>query len=64
MPINKYINEFKIKMIKYRILNSDLTLSQKALEFGFTDTIHFNKFFIRFEKQNPLKYRTSLNNKK
>ena len=63
MPVNKYINELKIKMIKSRIANSEQTLSQIALEFGFADASHFNKFFIRFEKQNPSKYRLAQMNK-
>lgn len=64
MPINQYINELKINIIKSRIAHSDLTLSQVALEFGFADASHFNKFFFKFEKQNPSKYRASLKNKK
>ncbi|MFC3161647.1 transcriptional regulator, AraC family [Chryseobacterium arachidis] len=64
MPINQYISELKIKMIKSRIAHSDLTLSQVALEFGFADASHFNKFFFRFENQNPSQFRLSIKNKK
>ncbi|MDA6071045.1 AraC family transcriptional regulator [Flavobacterium sp. AC] len=57
MSLGTYISSLKIEMIKNRIRNSECSLSEIALEFGFTDSSHFNKFFQKHTAINPLGYR-------
>jgi len=54
-----YCNDLKTEMIKSRIINSEQTFSQIALEFGFTDASHFHKFFTRHTKSSPSEFRAS-----
>lgn len=57
MSLGIYISSLRIEMIKNRIRNSESSLSEIALEFGFTDPSHFNKFFQKHTAVNPLRYR-------
>lgn len=57
MSVGIYISLLKIETIKNRIKNSDNSLAEIALEFGFTDPSHFNKFFQKHVNMNPLRYK-------
>lgn len=57
MSLGIYISSLKIEMIKDRIKNSETSLSEIAIEFGFTDSSHFNKFFQKHTTINPLRFR-------
>jgi len=43
--IKDYILNYKLSLVKVRLLHSDLTVSQIAHELGFTDESHLNKVF-------------------
>lgn len=43
--IKDYIINYKLALVKVRLLHSDLTVSQIAHELGFTDESHLNKLF-------------------
>lgn len=60
MSLSTYINSLKIEMIKNRIKNSENSLSEIAVEFGFIDSSHFNKFFKRHTAINPLGYKKEI----
>lgn len=57
MSMGSYINALKIETIKNRIRNSTHSLSEIALEFGFTDSSHFSKFFQKHTGIKPLNYK-------
>lgn len=60
MSVGAYISSLKIEMIKGRIRNSDHSLSDIALEFGFADPSHFNKFFQKHTATTPLRYKKQI----
>lgn len=64
ISLAEYCNDLKTEMIKFRIINSEQTFSQIALEFGFTDASHFHKFFTRHAKSSRSEFRVSSRLKK
>lgn len=60
ISLSTYISSLKIEMIKNRIKNSESSLSEIALEFGFTDPSHFNKFFQKHTAVNPSRYKKGI----
>lgn len=57
MPLSSYINGLKIETIKHRIRHSSRSLSEIAIEFGFTDSSHFSKYFQKHCGIKPLRYK-------
>jgi AraC family transcriptional regulator, L-rhamnose operon regulatory protein RhaS len=55
--LQKYILKYKLKLIEDRLSFSNLSLSQIADEFGFTDISHFHKFFRKYYNISPKNYR-------
>jgi AraC-like DNA-binding protein len=55
--LQRYITNYKTKMIEHRLQFSDKRLNEIAGEFGFTDESHFNKFFRKQSGQSPKAYR-------
>ena len=47
--LKKYILQHKIKLAKSRLEYTDLTVSEIALELGFTDSSHLDKTFLSYE---------------
>ncbi len=57
ISLRVYIGSLKLQMIKDRIKNSSVTLSEIAQDFGFTDSSHLYRFFMAKENLNPLAFR-------
>lgn len=55
--IKQYIIKHKIKLIEARLLYSQLTLSEIADEFGYTDESHLCKQFRKYTGTTPMSFR-------
>lgn len=55
--IKEYILEYKIELIKTRLLYSDLNIAEIAYELGFNDESHLNKLFKKTYGQTAKAYR-------
>lgn len=55
--LQQYITNYKTKLIEHRLKFSDKRLNEIALEFGFTDESHFNKFFKKQRVKSPKEFR-------
>ncbi|MEP6514268.1 MAG: AraC family transcriptional regulator [Parafilimonas sp.] len=60
--IKEFITEYKLSMVKSRLLFSDMTVSEIANELDFTDESHLNKIFKSKLNMTPSKFR-EMNNK-
>ncbi|WP_075590954.1 AraC family transcriptional regulator [Labilibacter marinus] len=49
ISIKKYILTYKVKLAETRLNYTDLTLSEIAMELGFTDSSHLDKTFIAYK---------------
>lgn len=58
MPVKQYINNCRLEAIKTIVANGELTLSEVAWRFGFTDESHFYKSFKKHFGISPSEYRT------
>jgi AraC-like DNA-binding protein len=45
ITLKDYITNYKLELVKNRLLYSDMTVSEIATEFVFTDESHLNKIF-------------------
>lgn len=43
--LQHYMSNYKLRLIEHRLKFSDMRINEIALEFGFTDESHLNKFF-------------------
>lgn len=59
MTLAKYLNALRIDMAKTLLLNSDMLISQIALEVGFSDEKYFMKVFKARENITPTQYRNA-----
>ncbi|WP_423148087.1 AraC family transcriptional regulator [Rubrolithibacter danxiaensis] len=55
--LQQYILKYKLKMVEYRLIYSDRSVSEIAYEFGFTDESHLYKIFKKYYEVNPSAYR-------
>ncbi|MCZ4245861.1 AraC family transcriptional regulator [Pedobacter punctiformis] len=55
--LQRYITNYKTRLIEHRLQFSDKRLNEIAGEFGFTDESHFNKFFKKQKGNSPKAYR-------
>ena len=55
--LKQYITKHKIKLIEARLLYSQLTITEIADEFGYTDESHFCKQFKKFTGSTPTAFR-------
>ncbi|MVM41817.1 AraC family transcriptional regulator [Spirosoma sp. HMF3257] len=58
--INQYIIRYKLQLVETRLRLSNMSISQIADEFGFTDICHLNKLFKRYYQSTPTEYRRNL----
>jgi AraC-like DNA-binding protein len=56
--IKEYVLEYKIELIKTRLLYSDLNIAEIAYELGFNDESHLNKLFKKTYGQTAKAFRT------
>ncbi|MGV7107772.1 helix-turn-helix domain-containing protein [Flavobacterium sp. U410] len=57
VTLKKYVDQYRIDLIKEKIENEDLTFSEISHQFGFTDESHFTKVFKRHFGLNPTEFR-------
>ncbi|HEY3404854.1 MAG TPA: helix-turn-helix domain-containing protein, partial [Ohtaekwangia sp.] len=55
--LKQYITRYKLKLIETRLLYSDLSLSEIADEFGFSDESHLSKQFRKYTGVSPRNFR-------
>ncbi|MGF7215331.1 AraC-like DNA-binding protein [Spirosoma lacussanchae] len=55
--IQQYIIRYKLQLVEARLRLSNMTVSQIADEFGFTDICHLNKLFKQRYQTTPTSYR-------
>ncbi|RDC54689.1 AraC family transcriptional regulator [Pedobacter chinensis] len=55
--LQQYIETYKLKLIEYRLIQSDLRINEIVDQFGFTDKSHLNRFFKKFHQVSPSDYR-------
>jgi AraC-like DNA-binding protein len=55
--LQQYITKYKLTLIKYRLQNSDVTISEICDEFGFTDESHLTKVFRKHYNRTPSEFR-------
>ena len=57
ITIKEYITEYKMRLVRTRLLYSDLTIAAIAAELDFTDESHLNKVFRRKYAMTATAYR-------
>lgn len=58
--IHHYILLHKLDLVKYRLGNTDFTVSQIAYQLGFTDESHLTRIFKKYEDITPKKFKSNL----
>ncbi|MGF7079619.1 AraC family transcriptional regulator [Mucilaginibacter sp. UYCu711] len=57
IPLKEYILQYKLNLVKTRLLYSDLNISEIAYELGFTDESHLNKTFKKHSQMTASQFR-------
>lgn len=57
VTLSDYISEYRYKLIEQRLRYSHNSVSEIAMEFGFFDASHLNKFFKKHRGENPTDFR-------
>lgn len=55
--LQRYIQNYKLKLIENRLLHSNMRVTEIADEFGFTDKSHLNKIFKKYKGVNPTDFK-------
>nr|WP_262895552.1 helix-turn-helix transcriptional regulator [Galbibacter mesophilus] len=55
--IRQYIINYKLMLVKYRLRNTNYTISEIGYELGFTDESHLTKSFKKHFGKTPKQYR-------
>ncbi|RMB60447.1 AraC family transcriptional regulator [Dokdonia sinensis] len=55
--LHHYILMYKLHMVKYRLKNTDFTVSEIAYQMGFTDESHLTRIFKKYNQVTPKKYK-------
>ena len=58
--IHHYILMYKLHLIKYRLKNTDFTVSEIAYQLGFTDESHLTRIFKKYNNMTPKKYKNNV----
>lgn len=58
--IHHYILMYKLHLIKYRLKNTDLTVSEIAYQLGFTDESHLTRIFKKYNNLTPKQYKNKV----
>lgn len=59
IPLSKYIEEYRINLIKTKLRNTDMSISEIAFQYGYTDESHLNKSFKKKMNLTTSAYRKS-----
>ena len=57
--LHHYILMYKLHLVKYRLKNTDFTVSEIAYQLGFTDESHLTRIFKKYNNTTPKKYKNS-----
>ena len=57
MSLSNFITKLRIDYGKYLLLNTDVNIAHLANEVGFYDQSHFTKYFKKFERITPSRFR-------
>ena len=55
--LHNYIILFKLEIVKNRLINSEFTVSQIAIQLGFTDESHLTRIFKKYCGSTPKQYK-------
>ena len=58
--IHHYILMYKLHLIKYRLKNTDFTVSEIAYQLGFTDESHLTRIFKKYNNLTPKQYKNNV----
>lgn len=61
--LKQYVVKYRVKLIESRLALSQLTLSEIADEFGYTDESHFSKQFKKYNGLSPSEFRKEVKKK-
>ena len=53
----QYITNIRIENAKKLLINTNMSISQIALQVGYSDPAYFSKVFVKCEQQSPYKYK-------
>ncbi|WGK65022.1 AraC family transcriptional regulator [Croceiramulus getboli] len=56
-PLHHYILMYKMDLVKFRLKNTDFTVSEIAFQLGFTDESHLTRIFKKYENSTPKQYK-------
>lgn len=60
--LHHYILMYKLELIKYRLENTDFTVSEIAQQLGFTDESHLTRIFKKYNQITPKQYKKQVLN--
>ena len=55
--LHHYILMYKLHLVKYRLKNTDFTVSEIAYQLGFTDESHLTRIFKKYNQSTPKQYK-------
>lgn len=55
--LHHYILMYKLHLVKYRLKNTDFTVSEIAYQLGFTDESHLTRIFKKYNEMTPKQYK-------
>jgi len=55
--LHHYILMYKLHLVKYRLMNTDFTVSEIAYQLGFTDESHLTRIFKKYNDLTPKQYK-------
>jgi len=55
--LHHYILMYKLQLVKYRLQNTDFTVSEIAYQLGFTDESHLTRIFKKYNDITPKKFK-------
>lgn len=56
--LHHYILMYKIHLVKYRLKNTDFTVSEISYQLGFTDESHLTRIFKKYNNMTPKQFKT------
>jgi len=56
--LHHYILMYKLHLVKYRLRNTDFTVSEISHQLGFTDESHLTRIFKKYNEMTPKKFKT------
>jgi len=58
--LREYLGQYRLKLVQQRLLQTQLTISEIAHEFGYSDESHLNRQFKKFACMSPTGFRSQL----